>query len=87
MRYSLDSRNELIYLCGNFDILLFQFYRLIRCGWGCGWGFKTGFPVGEGERKKLVQYCNQWPAMLDFESRLSGIEILFLCKRFICRPM
>ena len=24
--------------------------------------------MGEGEGKKLVQYCNKWPAMLDFES-------------------
>ena len=24
--------------------------------------------MGEGEGKKLIQYCNQWRAMLDFES-------------------
>ena len=44
-----------------------------------GWGFKTGFPVGEGdgEGKKLVQYCNQWPAMLDFESVFDrGFQLL-----------
>ena len=33
--------------------------------------------MGEGEGKKLVQYCNQWPAMLDFESVLDrGFQVL-----------
>ena len=29
--------------------------------------------MGEGEGKKLVQYCNQWPAMLDFESMFDSV--------------
>ena len=33
--------------------------------------------MGEGEGKKLVQYCNQWPAMLDFESMFDvGFQVL-----------
>ena len=33
--------------------------------------------MGEGEGKKLVQYCNQWPAMLDFESVFAiGFQVL-----------
>ena len=31
-------------------------------------GIQNGVSRGGGEGKKLVQYCNQWPAMLDFES-------------------
>ena len=80
-------------------ILIFCYFSCVdSCGlhycerWteeGRGWGFKTGFPVGEGEGQKLVQYCNQWPAMLDFESMFDiGFQVLkyyFLCKRFIWR--
>ena len=33
--------------------------------------------MGEGEGQKLVQYCNQWPAMLDFESMFDiGFQVL-----------
>ena len=33
--------------------------------------------MGEGERQKLVQYCNPWPAMLDFESMFDiGFQVL-----------
>ena len=56
---------------------------------GGGGDSKRGFPWGRGRGRNwfniVINGPPCWISKVYVRHRLSGIEILFLCKRFICR--